>query len=434
MKQKINLRMIIISVLAVIFTVLAITIVYYDLFKHQVKKDLRTEARILSAAGLSKLTDNQMIAGDKDIRITWISENGEVLFDNDVSNLSNHLDRPEVQEAFKYGVGESVRKSDTMNMKTFYYAVLQEDGTVLRVATEARSIASVFVSTSPVVLIIIVVIISICIIFSRLLTKQFLEPIKNMAEDMDNMNGVTPYKELTPFVSKIREQHTDILAAAKNRQDFTANVSHELKTPITAISGYAELIENNMVDEAQQRKFAGEIRKHSDRLVSLVNDIIRLSELDHKETLPEFTRVDIYDVAEERIELLKNNARDKNITISFTGERCAVNADRSMIVELFDNLIQNAIRYNVVNGLVDVSIKQQESSIEICISDTGIGIPKEDISRVFERFYRVDKSRSRDTGGTGLGLAIVKHIVEILDGKIEIESEVGKGTCVKVFL
>ena len=425
MKQKINLRMIIISVLAVIFTVLAITIVYYDLFKHQVKKDLRTEARILSAAGLSKLTDNQMIAGDKDIRITWISENGEVLFDNDVSNLSNHLDRPEVQEAFKYGVGESVRKSDTMNMKTFYYAVLQEDGTVLRVATEARSIASVFVSTSPVVLIIIVVIISICIIFSRLLTKQFLEPIKNMAEDMDNMNGITPYKELTPFVTKIREQHKDILAAAKSRQDFTANVSHELKTPITAISGYAELIENNMVDEAQQKKFAGEIRKHSDRLVSLVNDIIRLSELDHKETLPEFTRVDIFDVAEERIELLKNNARTKNITINFTGERCSVNVDRSMIVELFDNLIQNAIRYNVVNGLVDVSIKQLESGIEICISDTGIGIPKEDISRVFERFYRVDKSRSRDTGGTGLGLAIVKHIVEILDGKIEIESEVG---------
>lgn len=432
MKQKINLRMIIISVLAVICTVLAITIVYYDLFKHQVKKDLRTEARILSAAGLSKLTDNQMIAGDKDIRITWISENGEVLFDNDVSNLSNHLDRPEVQEAFKYGVGESVRKSDTMNMKTFYYAVLQEDGTVLRVATEARSIASVFVSTSPVVLIIIVVIISICIIFSRLLTKQFLEPIKNMAEDMDNMNGITPYKELTPFVTKIREQHKDILAAAKSRQDFTANVSHELKTPITAISGYAELIENNMVDEAQQKKFAGEIRKHSDRLVSLVNDIIRLSELDHKETLPEFTRVDIFDVAEERIELLKNNARTKNITINFTGERCSVNADRSMIVELFDNLIQNAIRYNVVNGLVDVSIKQLESGIEICISDTGIGIPKEDISRVFERFYRVDKSRSRDTGGTGLGLAIVKHIVEILDGSIELKSEVGKGTCITV--
>lgn len=432
MKQKINLRLIVISVLAVIGTVLCITLVYYDLFQHQVKKDLRTQARILSAAGLSKLSENQAIAGDKDIRITWISQSGEVLFDNDVSNLSNHLDRPEVQEAFKNGIGESVRKSDTMNMKTFYYAVLQDDGTVLRVATEARSIASVFVSTSPVVLIIIVVIISICIIFSRLLTKQFLEPIKNMAEDMDNMNGITPYKELAPFVTKIREQHKDILAAAKSRQDFTANVSHELKTPITAISGYAELIENNMVDEEQQRKFAGEIRKHSDRLVSLVNDIIRLSELDHKETLPEFTRVDIFEVAEERTELLKNNAREKNITINLYGEKCYVTSNRGLITELFDNLIQNAIRYNVVNGTVDVSVKQKESHIEIKVEDTGIGIPKEDQDRVFERFYRVDKSRSRDTGGTGLGLAIVKHIVEILDGSIELESEVGKGTCITV--
>lgn len=432
MKQKINLRLIIISILAAISTVLFVTLVYYELFQEQVKKDLRTEARILSAAGLSKLTKTQSITGDKDIRITWISENGEVIFDNDASNLSNHLDRPEVKAAFEKGVGESVRESDTMNMRTFYYAILQEDGTVLRVATEARSILSVFLSTFPIMFGIIAIIILLCIIISRLLTRQLLEPIKEMADDMDNMSVSAPYKELTPFVNRIREQHKDILAAAKSRQDFTANVSHELKTPITAISGYAELIENKMVDEEQQIKFAGEIRRHSDRLVSLVNDIIKLSELDHKETLTDFDKIDIYEVAAERIELLRNNAREKNIRITLVGEKSIATANRSLITELFDNLIQNAIRYNVNDGTVEVTVRPDETYTEIMVKDSGIGIPKEDQSRVFERFYRVDKGRSRETGGTGLGLAIVKHIIEVHDGTIELESEVGKGTCVKV--
>ena len=255
-----------------------------------------------------------------------------------------------------------------------------------------------------------------------------------MAEDIDNTVGVTPYKELEPFVKRIREQHKDILAAAKSRQDFTANVSHELKTPITAISGYAELIENKMVDEDTQIKFAGEIRKHSDRLVSLVNDIIRLSELYHKESLPEFNTVDLFEVAKERVELLENIAREKNVKINLTGEQCSFMSNRGLMVELLDNLIQNAIRYNVQNGSVDVTIEKNGSQVILVVADTGIGIPNEDIDRVFERFYRVDKSRSRDTGGTGLGLAIVKHIVELHDGKIELMSELGKGTKIMVVL
>ena len=434
MKQKINSRLIAISILSIIATVVCITLVYYELFQEQVKRDLKTEARIVSAAGLSQLIENEDITGDKEIRITWISKTGEVLFDNDASNLSNHSDRPEVKEAFSSGTGESVRKSDTMNMQTFYYAVLLKDGTVLRVATEARSISSIFMSTSFVVLAIIALIIIICVIISHFLTRQLLEPIEVMAEDIDNTVGVTPYKELEPFVKRIREQHKDILAAAKSRQDFTANVSHELKTPITAISGYAELIENKMVDEDTQIKFAGEIRKHSDRLVSLVNDIIRLSELDHKESLPEFNTVDLFEVAKERVELLENIAREKNVKINLTGEQCSFMSNRGLMVELLDNLIQNAIRYNVQNGSVDVTIEKNGSQVILVVADTGIGIPNEDIDRVFERFYRVDKSRSRDTGGTGLGLAIVKHIVELHDGKIELMSERGKGTKIMVVL
>lgn len=434
MKQKINLRLMAISVLAVITTLLGITFVYYELFQEQVRKELRTEARILSSTGMSGITENTNITGDKELRITWISQNGDVIFDNDADNLGNHLDRPEVMAAFESGVGESVRESDTMNMRTFYYAVLLDDGTVLRVATEARSIISVFLSSFAVILLIIVAIIVICVIISRLLTNQLIEPIRIMAEDIDNASGSTPYKELEPFVKRIREQHEDILAAAKSRQDFTANVSHELKTPITAISGYAELIENRMVDEEQGVKFAGDIRKQSDRLVSLVNDIIRLSELDYKESIPEFSKVDIYDIAEERIELLKNNAREKNVKLKLTGEHCQVTSNRGLLIELLDNLIQNAIRYNVSNGSVDVNIGMNGNQVELTVSDTGIGIPKEDCDRVFERFYRVDKSRSRETGGTGLGLAIVKHIVELHDGEILLNSEIDKGTTIKILI
>lgn len=434
MKQKINVRLIAISVLAIIATVLGITMVYYDLFQEQVKKDLRTESRILSATGLSSLIENETIIGDKEIRITWISADGDVLFDNDASNLGNHLDRPEVREAFEHGVGESVRESNTMNMRTFYYAVLLEDGTILRVATQARSIFSVFMSTFPVVILIIGIIMILCVVISHLLTRKLLEPIREMADDLDNVNLTVEYKELAPFVTRIREQHKDILAAAKSRQDFTANVSHELKTPITAISGYAELIENRMVDEAQQIKFAGEIRKQSDRLVSLVNDIIRLSELDYKESLPEFSKIELYEIAQERVELLQNNARTKNLRMTLEGEKCYITSNRGLMVELIDNLVQNAIRYNVPNGTVKVTVRPVGNQTQLCVEDTGIGIPERDRDRVFERFYRVDKSRSRDTGGTGLGLAIVKHIVELHEGEIFLTSEVGKGTKIRVVL
>ena len=165
-----------------------------------------------------------------------------------------------------------------------------------------------------------------------------------------------------------------------------------------------------------------------------MNDIIRLSELDYKESVPEFSQIDLYEIAQERVELLGNNTREKNIKMRLTGEHCLVMSNRGLMVELFDNLIQNAIRYNVVNGTVEVSVKRVGNQAELKVADTGIGIPEKDQARVFERFYRVDKSRSRETGGTGLGLAIVKHIVELLEGSIELESEVGKGTTICVRL
>lgn len=436
MKQKINNRLVLIAFIAVIVTTIGITFVYYNLFQDQVKKDLRTEAELLVDTGIEGLIKNEAILNNKDIRITWIDADGVVLFDNDavVTELANHMNRPEVVSAFQTGSGESVRESDTMNMRTFYYAMLMQDGTVLRVATEARSIFSVYLSSFPIIMIIVFLIIILCVIISHMLTKQLLEPIREMADNLDHVSSQYTYKELSPFVEHIREQHEDILAAAKSRQDFTANVSHELKTPLTAISGYAELIENKMVDEQKGIHFAAEIRKNADRLVSLINDIIRLSELDYKEKTPEFVQLDLCEVARERLELLKSNAREKNIEIVFRGESCPLLSNRGMMIELIDNLVQNAIRYNVQDGKVMVSVCKKDSKTVLTVSDTGIGIPKDDQERVFERFYRVDKSRSRETGGTGLGLAIVKHIVELHDGVIMLESDEGKGTTVRVEL
>lgn len=434
MKQKINLRLVMVAIIASTITMISIIFVCYNLFQEQVKKDVRITANALAVTGVLEFTKQNNSNLDNDLRITWISSDGTVLYDNDVlaNTMENHLDRPEVRAAFLSGQGESVRESDTMNMKTFYHAVLMSDGTVLRISTEARSLRSVFMQIFPIVLIVILIIIIGCVFISHLLTKQLMLPIKKMAENIDNVPSESVYKELLPFIERIREQHEDILASARSRQEFTANVSHELKTPLTAISGYAELIENNMVDGKQQVKFAGDIKKNADRLVTLINDIIRLSELDHGETGINFTLENIYEVAKERVEFLQSNADKKNITLSISGHDTFVYSNRGMLMELMDNLIQNAIKYNVQDGSVDVNVFMDGKRAILSVKDTGIGIPEGDKERIFERFYRVDKSRSRETGGTGLGLAIVKHIVELHNGEILLESKLGEGTSITI--
>ena len=459
MKREINSRLVIIAVLAIILSTIGVTTIYYKQFQAQVQKDLKIDSMIIQTMGIENLVNDDkdvdnVLVGSSEVRITWIAKDGTVLYDNDAdeSKMENHKNRPEIQNAFKTGVGESVRKSDTMNMKAFNYAVLLEDGTVLRVSTLARSIFSVFIMSSPIVSLIVLFIVVVCVILSHLLTKQLLRPIDKMAENLGNTTYDCEYPELIPFTNRIREQHSDILAAAKSRQDFTANVSHELKTPLTAISGYAELISLNvdmqkmhadnidiqatcgMLGDDNVKSFADKIRKNADRLVSLINDIIRLSELDATDGHDDFSQVDLYEVAQERIEILRVTADKADVKIELHGEKTMVISNRSMLIELIDNLCQNAIRYNVPCGRVEVEIGKKGNKALLTVTDTGIGIPHEEQSRIFERFYRVDKSRSRETGGTGLGLAIVKHIVEIHDGQINLTSEVGRGTTIEVVL
>ena len=439
MKSKINIRLVGIAILAVIATVIGITIIYYSLFQKQVRAELSVSAKLLKDTHYFESVNIDIDEIDlstdlSELRVTWIDEDGTVLYDNDASAelLSNHNDRPEIQEAFDKGSGEAIRKSDTMKKNTFYYAVLLDNGTVLRVATNAQSIWSVFMSAAPIIALIILLIIAICIFLSHMLTKQLLLPIEMMAENLEDSDYESPYKELDPLAEMLRSQHADILAAAKARQDFTANVSHELKTPLTAISGYAELLDGGMVGEEQQKHFYQEIRKNADRLLALINDIIRLSDLDRKGHEPSFGVIDLYEVVKECMDELTVNAKQRNVNISLDGESCNVHGSKDMLKELVENLAQNAIRYNNVGGKVWVSVTKRDGRSVLTVKDNGIGIPASEQQRIFERFYRVDKSRSKATGGTGLGLAIVKHIVEIHDAKIELDSAPGVGTAISV--
>ncbi len=442
MKQKINLRLSLIALIAIVATSIGVTLVYYQIFERQVRDDLKQNAKLLVESDLfqtaytsgkgSAANLNHLSSGN--LRITWVDEDGTVLFDNDtnVEGLSNHIDRPEIRMAFENGEGESVRRSDTLNMNTFYYALLLDNKTVLRVSTQARTITSVLLSALPVIGIIAAIILLGCVLIGHLLTGQLMKPLEEMSENLDDYQ-VPVYKELEPFADRIRVQHENILAAARSRQDFTANVSHELKTPITAISGYAELIENGMADADSQVHIAKQIRHNAERLQLLITDIIQLSELDHRELPREFETVDLYSVARECVNDLTSVAQKKSVTLSCHGVSAGINADRALIREMIENLVQNGIRYNKENGTVEVTVTIMDAHPLIRVKDTGIGIPADQLDRVFERFYRVDKSRSRQTGGTGLGLAIVKHIVEIHSAKIEMTSTVGVGTEVVIY-
>ena len=272
----------------------------------------------------------------------------------------------------------------------------------------------------------------ICAALARFITYKMIKPIENVAQHIDDLDSVEVYDELKPFVATISKQHEDIMKSATMRQEFTANVSHELKTPLTSISGYAELMENNLVDGENVVNFASAIHKNADRLLTLINDIIRLSELDGVQAAPEFEELDLYAIVQNCVQTLQVNARNHNVSISAKGTGQLIKANRQMIEELVYNLCDNAIRYNKEGGKVEAGVARTREGIQLIVQDNGIGIPKEHQERIFERFYRVDKSRSKETGGTGLGLAIVKHIAQVHNASLEVISEEGQGTKILV--
>ena len=438
MKKKINIRFIMIAALAIVVTALSAMLVYYNILKEQVFGDLKAYAHVIEllniddlAAGIEKDPYNPI---DDDLRITLIGAEGEVLYESllNKDEMDNHNERPEIIEAREKGEGEAIRYSATSGTHTFYYAERLQNGNVLRIGRDSVSVNRIMVNTLVIVLVIALCILFVCMGISHYLTKKLVETIEKLATNIMLVDENNVYEEIRPFVNTIKEQHVNIINNAQLRQEFTANVSHELKTPLTAISGYAELIGNGLTGKEDTIRFSNEIHSNANRLLSLINDIIKLSELDEADHQMEMERIDLYKLAENCVQMMQVTAEKQGIRLTLQGESAMTMANKGLMDEVFYNLCSNAIRYNKPGGSVTVTVGTKDERPFLSVADTGIGIPKECQERVFERFYRVDKSRSKSTGGTGLGLAIVKHIVAQHNAALHLDSELGEGTTIEI--
>lgn len=430
MKKKINFQLMAIATVAIFATVFLISAVFYELYRDQIIEDLRAYSGLMSDEVFLNKAKEGTFTDTTQFRMTLIGEDGSVLFDSEADNSSmdNHSGRPEVLEAREEGEGISVRHSDTMRRSTFYYARLLEDGSVLRVSREAGSIWSIFYRAMPVIALIVVVLIILCMIMSHFLTKRLMAPIEQLAKSLDKTDEIAAYEELQPFINMIQTQHEDIMKNALIRQEFTANVSHELKTPLTSISGYAEIMRDGLVKPADVPKFSERIYKEAQRMLTLINDIIQLSRLDEGHLEQQEEAVDLFELSHDIVGRLSSKADDCGVHVELTGESCIVTGVKRLLDEMIYNITENAIKYNHAGGRVDLWVGKQMDTPKVIVTDTGIGIAKDEQERVFERFYRVDKSRSKETGGTGLGLSIVKHGAELSHAKIKVTSQLGRGT------
>lgn len=432
MKRKVFLRLAILALVVEVISVAVCAFIYLNTIRASVKGSLAQCAELLAGFSseedyIERLQQNT----PEGIRITLIGQSGDVLFDSMESAISdNHLNRPEVVSALEDGSGYAVRTSEANGLDMHYYALRLDGGMILRVSMFASGINSFIDDALPLMLALSLVVVVIALIMAKILTDRLVEPIEKLSSNPDATE--MPYPELRPFAEQMEkdryvQQHMEML-----RREFTANVSHELKTPLTGISGYAEMIETGIAKPEDVQDFAGKIRKEALRLLGLVGDIIRLSELDSAEKEEDAEQVDILELAEENVERLNPIADSMGVSVTVDGEPCYVTGSRKRLDELVFNLIDNAVRYNKTDGSVAVSVKNTEANIIFAVADTGIGIPSEARDRVFERFYRVDKSRSKRDGGTGLGLAIVKRVAMLYGAEIRLESEENVGTTVSV--
>lgn len=434
MKKRLNIQFLLIAGVSILATLILTAAVSYELFRDEVYQNLKSYAMLFENLDLETAGESYGLNGGHSLRVSVINTDGSVVYDSaaNVSEMENHLERPEVQKALQSGEGYATRQSETMSKNNFYYAMRLNDGRVLRVSEESDSFYRVLLGTLPVLAVIVIMLFAVCAVLTRILVRAFVSPIEKMAANLDDAMSADTYPEMRPFITKIKKQHEDILKSADMRQEFTANVTHELKTPLTSISGYSELIANGMAGEKDIAHFAREVHHNANRLLALINDIIRLSELDVLNQAPDLTDVDLYAVAETCVDMLRLNAEKHSVTINIHGAHVHALLNRDMMEELVYNLCDNAIRYNNPGGSVDVYVEALDGHLTLRVRDTGIGIPPEHQERIFERFYRVDKSRSKSSGGTGLGLAIVKHIVSAHDARLQITSAPGEGTEISV--
>ena len=411
----------------------------YGYFERKIFSELETEAVFLEHyIAESDISDLKKFNSVKN-RITLIAKDGTVYFDNmvDASKMENHGLREEFIAAKEKGSAKVARYSSTMTDKTLYFAKLLPNGDVLRISCDQHSVAVLVLGMSQSLLIILVFAVIISGIVAIWTSKRIINPLNQI--NLENPEDCLVYEELKPFTKRIAEENFEKTQREELRKQFTANVSHELKTPLTSISGFAEILKNGGTDEKTTKDFASTIYEESQRMISLVNDIIKLSKLDEKSISMEKEPIELLGLSKEIAKILSASAKTKNVTLNVHGDSGKIFGVQPVIYEMIYNLIDNAIKYNKQNGTVEITVKDEKlnpaentdsfsKKTTISVRDTGIGIPKNEQDRVFERFYRVDKSRSKELGGTGLGLSIVKHAAKYHNATISLSSKEGEGS------
>ncbi|MCM1167557.1 MAG: ATP-binding protein [Lachnospiraceae bacterium] len=525
----------------------------YDHFSGVQQEQLRMQTALAAHGAANEGAEYFSELKTDGFRVTWIDENGSVLFDSETNSadMENHLEREEIKQAMENGFGESSRYSATLTERLFYCAEKLPNGTVIRLSVTQNSLLTLILAMTQPILIIFAAAFVLSLVFASRLSKKIVKPLNelNLDEPLNNDS----YDEIAPLLARLNSQQQHIkkqsgeleqkrrefetvttgmfegivllnakheilsinpsakkILGAKNvsieqqspigqsilslnrsieiqdlltqadagirsekilrladdsyeisaspittdgkvcgtallfldvtekeraeqlRREFTANVSHELKTPLQTISGYAELMANGMVKPADLTDFSGKIYAESRRMIRLVEDIIKLSRLDEGAGDMQFESVDLYALAKETVSELFPQAESAGVNIDINGENTIIHGIPRLLKEIVFNLCDNAIKYNRRGGSVTISIDEKNGTARLCVSDTGIGISNEHIGRIFERFYRVDKSRSKAVSGTGLGLSIVKHAALAHGATIETQSEQGVGTEITV--
>ena len=439
MRTKIFRSIWLVLVSALLISYALIVGLLYNHFTDEQLAQLRNETKLVSQAVVLNGLDFFDKLGTTDFRITWITADGKVLYDNEADEqaMENHLEREEIRDALQKGYGESRRYSSTLLEQQLYTAQKLPDGTVLRLSVTQTTIWNLFLRFLLPLGAILVIEVILSFVLASSLSRRIVEPLNelNLDSPLENADHEA-YTEILPLLRRLDDQHRQLAKDREElektsliRQEFTANASHELKTPLHVISGYAELLESGMVPtEESRRLFAGKIRTESQRMSKLVEDIIDLSQLDGGGVGMTRESTDLYRIAVNAVESLESTAADAGVTLSVTGESAVIYGVPQVLYSIIYNLCSNAIHYSDRGDSAQVTVRDFPDHALLTVSDNGIGIPEKDLDRIFERFYRVDKSHSKEVGGTGLGLSIVKHAAKVHDAEISVKSKLGKGS------
>ena len=454
MKRAIVKRFIVVLIVAMAISSIVISMSYYRLASHRVMEDMKPVLLLLDAtidwesSDLEKQIVEISSQMNNDYRITIIDHDGSVLADSETGNpetMENHKNRKEVKEAFQDGFGTKVRNSSTIKGSMMYAAYCSPtQHKVIRISIHHDVITDLMKMMVPSIAISLLLALSVAGVLTNKFANSVTKPILEISHKLEGIYDEKidfnfphyQYDELniiartTTDMSKSVQDYIRKLEKEKTiRQEFFSNASHELKTPLTAIRGYAELLQSGMAsDTNMQKEFLGRIHSEVEEMTSLINDILMISRLETKELMPTKEMLCVKSVAEEVKKTLKPLADENNVSLEIHCCDDFVYMDRSHLQGILSNLMGNAVKYNRPGGFVQTDITMDSTSLSIRVEDSGIGIAKEDQKRIFERFYRVDKGRSKRVAGTGLGLSIVKHVTEFYGGCVSVESQSGVGS------